>query len=218
MSALQQALGERLLQAATAVEEKIDEELNKYEKISEDDLEAIRQKRLKELRQRMRQKKEWLENEHGKYEELPDEKSFFEATKKSNRIVCHFYLSGSERCKIVDKHLKELAPKHLETRFVRVNAEKFPFITQRLDIRVIPTIAIVIDSKTVDYIRGFTDLGGVDDFKTGTLEWRLGWHGAIDYDGPSYLSNSEGKKTRILKKNARTVRSSTADDTSDDDY
>lgn len=43
---------------------------------------------------------------------------------------------------------------------------KVPFLVTRLNIRVIPTIAIVKDQQTVDYIRGFDDLGGIDDFKT----------------------------------------------------
>lgn len=38
---------------------------------------------------------------------------------------------------------------------------------------MIPTVAIIIESKTVDYIRGFNDLGDTDEFKTQTLEWRL---------------------------------------------
>uniref|UniRef100_A0A0N5ASC2 Thioredoxin domain-containing protein 9 n=1 Tax=Syphacia muris TaxID=451379 RepID=A0A0N5ASC2_9BILA len=173
MSTLQQALGERLLQVATEVEKKVDEEIGKLENLDEDDLETIRRKRMQELKKKQMQKQEWLINGHGKYEELPDERAFFDATKKSDKVVCHFYLSTTERCRIVDKHLKLIAPKYLQTRFVFVNAEKFPFVTKRLNIRIIPTIAVIIDSKTVDYIRGFDDLGGVDDFRTETLEWRL---------------------------------------------
>lgn len=53
---------------------------------------------------------------------------------------------------------------------------QFPFVTTRLRIRVIPTIVVVINSNTVDYIRGFDDLGGKDEFRTETLEWRLSWY------------------------------------------
>lgn len=104
---------------------------------------------------------------HGDYSELVDEKEFFEVSKKSTNIVCHFYRDGAERCKIVDKHLKILAAKHLEAKFCKVNAEKCPFLTQRLRIKVIPSIALIKDSKTRDYIVGFTDLGNCDDFSTG---------------------------------------------------
>lgn len=78
-------------------------------------------------------------------------------------------------------HLKLLAPKHIETRFCKVNAEKSPFLTQRLRIKVIPTIALIKDGKTKDYIIGFTDLGNRDDFSTEMMEWRIAQSGAIDY-------------------------------------
>ena len=32
---------------------------------------------------------------HGEYTEIPEEKEFFEATKKSKDMVCHFYKSNS---------------------------------------------------------------------------------------------------------------------------
>jgi len=41
------------------------------------------------------------------------------------------------RCKIVDKHLALLAPKHMETKFCKINAEKCPFLTDRLKIRYV---------------------------------------------------------------------------------
>lgn len=110
---------------------------------------------------------------HGEFSELVDEKEFFEVSKKSSNIVCHFYRDGAERCKIVDKHLKILAAKHLEAKFCKVNAEKCPFLTQRLRIKVIPSIALIKDSKTRDYIVGFTDLGNCDDFSTGKTLIRI---------------------------------------------
>lgn len=62
--------------------------------------------------------------------------------------------------------MKILAAKHIETKFCKVNAEKCPFLTQRLKIRVLPTLILVKDQKTKDYIVGFTDLGNCDDFST----------------------------------------------------
>lgn len=79
-----------------------------------------------------------LSNGHGKYEELADEKEFFNATNKSDKVVCLFYLPSNfrycpwlvliylsfNRCKIVDKHFEKLAPKYVGVRFIHVNAEK----------------------------------------------------------------------------------------------
>jgi len=66
---------------------------------------------------------------HGEYIELPEEKSFFDVAKKSNNMICHFYREATFRCKIVDKHLKLLAPKHVEAMFCKIDAEKCPFLT-----------------------------------------------------------------------------------------
>ena len=52
------------------------------------------------------------------------------------------------RCKILDKHLSLIAQQHLETRFIKLDVEKAPFLTQRLGIRVIPTMGLIKDGKT----------------------------------------------------------------------
>lgn len=64
--------------------------------------------------------------------ELTDTKEFFAAAKKSERLVAHFYRSVSPRCEIVDAHLQKLAYEHVETRFVKIDAEKNPFLVERL--------------------------------------------------------------------------------------
>lgn len=38
---------------------------------------------------------------------------------------------------------------------------------------MLPTLALIRSGKTVDYVVGFQDLGGVDDFPTSVLEARL---------------------------------------------
>jgi len=92
-----------------------------------------------------------------------------------------FFVLFFQRCKILDKHLAVLAKKHLETKFIKLNVEKAPFLTERLKIKVIPTLALVKDGKTKDYIVGFTDLGNTDEFPTEMLEWRLGCSSIINY-------------------------------------
>lgn len=90
-------------------------------------------------------------------------------------------LSPSYRCKILDKHLAILAKKHVETKFIKLNVEKAPFLTERLRIKVIPTLALVLDGLTKDYVVGFADLGNTDEFPTEMLEWRLGCAGVVNY-------------------------------------
>jgi hypothetical protein len=55
----------------------------------------------------------------------------------------------------------------------QINAEKSPFLTERLRIWMLPTLALVKHEKTVDYVVGFDDLGGKDDFTTQMLVDRL---------------------------------------------
>jgi thioredoxin-like negative regulator of GroEL len=52
----------------------------------------------------------------------------------------------------VDKHLSLLAKQHIETRFVKINAEKSPFLAERLKIIVLPTIALIKNTKVDDYV------------------------------------------------------------------
>lgn len=95
---------------------------------------------------------------------------------------CVFCPSLSKyRCKILDKHLAILAKKHVETKFLKLDVEKAPFLSERLRIKVIPTLALLIDGKTKDYVIGFTDLGNTDEFSTEMLEWRLGCADVINY-------------------------------------
>ena len=157
---------------------------------------------------------------HGEYEDLPGEKELFDKTKKSERIVCHFYRDSTMRCKIVDKHLEVLARKHLETKFVKLNVDRAPFITERLNIKVLPTIALLIDNIVKDKIIGFTDLGNHDDFSTDILEWRLGKSGVIDYKGDltSPPDDNQKKKTiNLFGKKPKTIRDGNNDDDDDDD-
>jgi hypothetical protein len=205
-----------LVSAAKQLEQQLDSELNRLDNLGTDDLEAIREKRIKEMKQRQEKTIQWKQNGHGEYSELVDEKEFFEVSKKSENIVCHFYRDGAERCKIVDKHLKILASKHLEARFCKVNAEKCPFLTQRLRIKIIPSIALVKDSKTKDYIVGFTDLGNCDDFSTEMMEWRIAQSGAIDYNG-DLLTPPDNKKRQTFENKNKTIKSSRAYDSDSSD-
>lgn len=155
---------------------------------------------------------------HGEYCELADEKEFFEVSKKSANIVCHFYRDSTPRCRIVDMHLKILAAKHIEAKFCKVNAEKCPFLTQRLRIKVIPSIALIKDSKTKDYIVGFTDLGNCDDFSTEMLEWRIAQSGAIEYNGDLLTPPDDKKKKKTNYNAKKTIRGGYDSDDSDIDF
>ena len=107
------------------------------------------------------------------------------------------------RCKILDEHLKKLAQQHVETKFLKLDVDKCDWIIQRLKIHVIPTLAFIKDGKTGDYMRGFEDVGGIDDFSTEMLEWRCGLAGVINYKGDLKTPPDQRKKvsrgTKIIR-------------------
>lgn len=183
MFAQQQILESQLLQAAEIMEEQIDAEMKKMDELDDDDIEKIRQRRIKAMQKAHQAKQEFLQKGHGVYKEIPSEKDFFDEIKNSKRAIVHFYRPTTERCQIFDKHLEILAPKYLEARMVKLNAEKSPFLCERLNIRVIPTLLLIVDGKTQEKIVGFDQLGGHDHFSTEMLEWRLGVSKVINYKG-----------------------------------
>ena len=108
---------------------------------------------------------------------MTSEKEFFAECKKSERVVVHFYRASTWRCEIADKHLGAIARKHIETRFLRLDVERVPFLVERLNIFMLPTIMLVKGGKTEHSIIGFDEFGGSDDFDTEVAEHKLIEHG-----------------------------------------
>ena len=142
------------------MEDQVDAEMKKLESMDEDDLEALKKRRIEMMKKQQEKKQEWLAQGHGEYSEIPEEKvcsvvemrsnvfwkyslcnnlhtvilrqlklhnhsittvqEFFNVTKNSENVVCHFYREETFRCKIMDKHLAILAKKHVETKFCKV--------------------------------------------------------------------------------------------------
>jgi len=172
----------------------------RLDNMGEEDLDRLREQRLLALKKQQKKRQEWIRKGHGEYREV-EEKEFFNEMKGEDRMVCHFYRNNWP-CEVMDKHLKILSTKHLETKFVKLNAEKAPFLTDRLKIWMLPTLALIKNEKTTDYVVGFDELGGVDDFQTETLAMRL-VAGGIIFESDDYKPQaaSEGP--------ARSIRSAT---------
>eukprot|EP00611_Tribonema_gayanum_P005582 TRINITY_DN147_c0_g1_i1.p4 TRINITY_DN147_c0_g1~~TRINITY_DN147_c0_g1_i1.p4 ORF type:complete len:138 (-),score=36.80 TRINITY_DN147_c0_g1_i1:166-579(-) len=98
-------------------------------------------------------------------------------------MAVHFYRPTTARCAIVDARMERLAPRHVETRFCRIDAEKSPYLVEKLNIVVMPTILLVKDGKTVHQIRGFDELGGTDDFHEDMLAWVISQYGCCKFEG-----------------------------------
>lgn len=192
---MQQALA----MVAGQMEAQLDSEIERLDNLGEADIETIRKQRMAEMRKKAEKSKEWLAKGHGSYEEIGTEKDFFNVMKGEERVICHFYRENWP-CKVMDKHMEILAKKHIETKFVKINAEKSPFLTERLKIWMLPTLALIKNEKVEDYVVGFDDVGGTDDFETDLLAERLAKGEMIDYSAPTWhgqhLRAEQQKKVR----------------------
>jgi len=214
-----------VMQTVSTSEAQIDAEMKQLDNMDQEEMEelaAIRQHRMKYMQNAKARK----QIGHGELREIGgagNEKEFFEAAKSSDKMVCHFFRDGSDRCKIIDMHLQKLAVQHPGTRFVKLNAEKAPFLAERLRIIFLPTLAVVMKGKVKDYVVGFDDMGGVDDFDTETLEWRLGSAGVLNYNGsldgpPGAGGGKDGKIGFIGREKKKIMTRQGYETDSDDDF
>lgn len=180
--------------AAQDMEKKLDAELTAYEALGESDLLAIRARRIEEMKKRQDMMIQWKRQGHGRYEEIGDQTDWFNESKGNERMICHFYRKTTWRCEIIDKHLEQIAPKHMETRIIKIDAEKCPFLCEKLSIVLMPTIIMTKDNATHDRIEGFDQLEGGDNCLTETLRRRLAVNGIIDYEGDLEDRMTEARK------------------------
>ena len=131
-----QAIGnvaaQALLQGAKAQEETVEAELARFDRLLDDDegLEELRRQRIAQMQKKHSQQKKWKDLGHGTYEELGGgqdardvARDFFQVSKESDRLVVHFYRPSTRYCDVFHAHLAKLAPKHMETKFVKINVE-----------------------------------------------------------------------------------------------
>jgi len=115
---MERTLLNQTFDAAKHVENLADKLLKEYDL---NDFEALRRKRLNELKERAEKESHWRKLGHGHYTELGDEKDWFVTCKESECVITHFYRPTTWRCQIVDKHFEILAQRHLEARFIKVS-------------------------------------------------------------------------------------------------
>lgn len=76
---------------AKAFEEKLDDEISALDRLDLDDIEALRERRLQQMKKMAEKRNRWISLGHGEYSEIQSEKDFFAVVKASERVVCHFY-------------------------------------------------------------------------------------------------------------------------------
>ena len=190
--------------------EEIEKQNNEVDDLDEIDSEEerIMQQELEKMRKTAESKREDMAkrvktDKYGNYTEII-ETEFLDTMLKNEKVVCHFYHKDFERCKIIDKHLQIIAQQHRETLFVKINAEKTPFFTAKLNIRVLPTIILFVKGKSIHRFIGFQDFGMNDDFPTINLARQL-----------VIFKMIEGKTK--AEKGEISIRKTKKDDSDDDD-
>ncbi|XP_054721882.1 thioredoxin domain-containing protein 9-like [Uloborus diversus] len=212
-----------LIQLTKELDVELDYAMQKLGVIDDEDIRAIEKQRREELKRQAKFRDEMIQKGHLEYTEIPSEKDFFEAVKKSKFFVCHFYRPSTMRCAIFDKHLTSLACLYGETRFCKINAEKSPFLCKRLGVKILPTLILCKENKVIDRIIGFDELGGVDDFESEELAWAISKRGILKYSGKppaSVMSASNAKQPNFTfhgKPLTKTIRGRSNDSDSDDD-
>jgi len=145
------------------------DEVDLDELMDDPELEKLHAERIAALKKEVEKRQEQKKKGHGEYRDVSEGEFLGEVT-SSELVICHFYHHGFYRCKIMDKHLKELAPKYLDTKFIKVDAENAPFFVTKLGIKTLPCVIFFRKGVAGDRLVGFEDLGAKDDFPTKKLE------------------------------------------------
>lgn len=165
-----------------------DDDDSDYDDLLQDDdpvLEELRQRRMEELKQAQQKRAQHLALGHGQYRQINQDEFLPECTGSSEFVAVHFFHKAFERCKIMEHHLKRIAPHHVECKFLCIDVEKAPFFVEKLQIRTLPTLIVFRGGKAVQRLTGFEGLqvtpDDPDTWKTENLQEWLAQTGAIDF-------------------------------------
>ncbi|XP_057445371.1 thioredoxin domain-containing protein PLP3A-like [Lotus japonicus] len=185
-------------------------EVDLDELMDDPELEKLHADRIAALKKEAEKRESWKKKGHGEYREIT-EGDFLSEVTGSAKAICHFYHREFYRCKIMDKHLKDLSPKHIDTKFIKLDAENAPFFVAKLQVKTLPCIILFRQGVAFDRLVGFQDLGGKDDFTTKKLEAMLIKKGIIDDK-----KNQNDEEAEYDESARRTVRTSVAADSDSD--
>ncbi|XP_010521992.1 PREDICTED: thioredoxin domain-containing protein PLP3A-like [Tarenaya hassleriana] len=194
---------EILAQEKAQASNPVNEEIDLDELMDDPELEKLHADRIAALK-KVAEKREKLKRQgHGEYREI-SEGDFLGEVTGSEKVICHFYHKEFYRCKIMDKHLKALTPRHTDTKFIKLDAENAPFFVTKLAIKTLPCVVLFRKGVATDRLIGFQDLGAKDDFGTKTLENLLIRKGFLS----EKKEEEEGEEDEWQEMRRRTVRSS----------
>jgi len=146
-------------QAANAIENEIDNEMNRMNNLTDLDLQKLRKQRVLDMQRRAEQKEKWKRTGHGTFDEIRDERQFFSEAKQSERVIVLFYVEGNRWCDVLKSMMEKLAYKHYETRFLKMDAANAPIVVQQFNIWMMPTLVLCKNKKVDRQIPGLDAFG-----------------------------------------------------------
>lgn len=211
MAAAARDYQKELLDKEKAQASSSNDEVDLDELMDDPELEKLHADRIAALKKEAEKRQVLQMKGHGEYREI-GEGDFLGEVTASEKAICHFYHKEFYRCKIMDKHLKALAPTHIGTKFIKLDAENAPFFVTKLGIKTLPCAILFRNGIAIDRLVGFQDLGGKDDFTTKTLEVLLIKKGIIS----KKKENEDDEEDEYHENRHRTVRCSVDPDSDSD--
>lgn len=188
---------------------------------------SLREKRLQQMKMEQIEKLENIGKGHGQYREVVSDEFLAECC-GSKVVIAHFYHDEFPRCKIIDHHLAKLAQRHVESKFVKINAAKAPFFVEKLSVRTMPTLCFFFDGVLSGKLVGFDGLADVmpegkeDEWKTVSLARMLAEAKIINkdniYDEDAAEEANRAKYEEMRKQQYTAAMQSLMLDDDEDDF
>lgn len=185
--------------------------------LDDPDLEALHEQRIAKLKEEREKRQQMSHKGHGELTDI-SEGEFLEVVTKTERVVCHFFHKDFERCKIMNKHLKILAPKYFTTRFCKLHGPDAPFFVAKLQVQMLPCVILFVNGVAVDRVVGFDELGKKDDFRTEDLESRFRSAGVIEKKKVQQADDGDDERCRNVRKGLADMARKMADSDEDSDF
>lgn len=185
--------------------------------LDDPDLEALHEQRISQLKEEREKRQQMSHKGHGELTDI-SEGEFLEVVTKTERVVCHFFHKDFERCKIMNKHLKILAPKYFTTRFCKLHGPDAPFFVAKLQVQMLPCVIMFVNGVAVDRVVGFDELGKRDDFHTEDLESRFLSAGVVQKQKVKQEDDGDDERCRNVRRGIADMARKMADSDEDSDF
>merc|ERR1719199_1976447 len=132
---------------------------------------------MAEMKAKAEERQSWADQGHGSFSKISDQKDFFGVSKQSKKVVVLFTRDANKYGQVMKEHMAAL--------FVWVDAENAPFITEKLNVWMLPTIVCIEDNKVKCQHNGLNEIDGSGRYSSGMLEYLLHADGMLD-EAPLY--------------------------------